>query len=347
MKTKAAILYETGQPLRVEEIALPELQPGQILVKVKYSGVCHSQLMEVRGKRGIDRYLPHLLGHEGSGEVLDVGAEVKKVAPGDKVVLTWIKGEGADCVGTQYRKGDMLINAGGVTTFNDYSVVSENRCIKLPDGMPMDVASLLGCAVLTGAGIVLNTMKPQKDSSIVIWGVGGIGMSALMAANLCECSPIIALDTQESKLALAKDFGATHVINVKSEKAMERIYQIAGAAGVDYAVEAAGNTSAIEQAFQSVRKNGGLCVFASHPPEGEKICLPPHELISGKRIRGSWGGESKPDQDIPRFVEMYKQGKLPLEKLITHRYSLEQINLSLDDLEEGNVGRALIEFHSQ
>lgn len=344
MKTKAAVLYELNKPLRIEELTVPDLQPGQVLVEVAFSGVCHSQLMEARGKRGEDRFLPHLLGHEGSGVVVEVGSQVSKVEKGDKVVLTWIKAQGADCTGARYYKGDLSINSGAITTFSDYAIISENRCVKLPVGIPMDVASLFGCAVLTGAGIVLNTLRPTRDNSIVIWGVGGIGLSALMAAKLCECSTIIAVDTQDSKLTLAQEFGATHLINASVEDALERIRQIVGAPGVDFAVEAAGRAGAIEQAFQSVRKGGGLCIFASHPPAGEKICLDPHDLISGKQIRGSWGGESQPDEDIPRFAELYRQGKLPLEKLITHRYPLEQINRALDDLEQGKVGRALIEI---
>ena len=342
MKTRAAVLYQLNKPLRIEELTIPDLQPGQVLVEVAFSGVCHSQLLEVRGKRGEDRFLPHLLGHEGSGVVVEVGSQVSKVEKGDKVVLTWIKGLGADCAGARYHRGDLTINSGAITTFSDCTVVSENRCVKLPDGIPMDVASLFGCAVLTGAGIVLNTIRPARENSMVIWGVGGIGLSALMAARLCECSTIIAVDTLDSKLTLAKKFGATHLINAKAEDALGRIRQIVGEPGVDFAVEASGHAGIIEQAFQSVHKGGGLCVFASHPPAGEKICLDPHDLISGKQIRGSWGGESQPDGDIPRFAALYRQGKLPLEKLITHRYPLEQINRALDDLEEGKVGRALI-----
>jgi S-(hydroxymethyl)glutathione dehydrogenase/alcohol dehydrogenase len=344
MKTRAAVLYELNAPLRIEELTVPELQPGQVLVEVAFSGVCHSQLMEVRGKRGKDRFLPHLLGHEGSGVVMGVGSEVSKVGKGDKVVLTWIKAQGAECAGAKYSKGEVTINSGAITTFGTHAVVSENRCVRLPDGVPMDVASLFGCAVLTGAGIVLNTMRPTSESSIVIWGVGGIGLSALMAARLCGCSTIIAVDTQRSKLKLAEEFGATHLVDATAEDALKRIREIAGDAGVDFAVEAAGRVGTIEQAFQAVRRGGGQCVFASHPPAGERIYLDPHDLISGKQIRGSWGGESRPDEDVPRFADLYRQGKLPLEKLVTHRYALDQINQALDELERGGVGRALMDM---
>ena len=156
---KAAILYETGHPLVVEnEIEIPPLKAGQVLVKVHFSGVCHSQLMEARGKRGNDPYLPHMLGHEGSATILEIGPGVTRFKKDDNVILTWIKSLGANVLQTQYKKGNQVINAGGVTTFSEYSIVSENRCVLLPAGIPLDVASLFGCAVFTGAGIVTNTI---------------------------------------------------------------------------------------------------------------------------------------------------------------------------------------------
>lgn len=339
------MLYETGRPLVVEAgIDVPPLRRGQVLVKLAYSGVCQSQVMEARGKRGEDRYLPHMLGHEGSGVVLDVGEGVSKVEVGDKVVLTWIKGAGLDVPGSQYKKGDTTINAGGVTTFGECSVVSENRCVVLPEGMPMDLASLLGCAVPTGAGLVINTMKPVRGQSIAVFGVGGIGMSAVIAAETCGCDPIIAVDVDEEKLALAKRLGATHAIDASSGSPVEGIHDITKGRGVDFSTDAAGRTSTIEQAFESVRRGGGLCVFASHPPTGEKIKLDPHALISGKRIEGSWGGATDPDRDFPRYAQMYRDGKLRLEELVTHRFSLEDVNRALDVLEAGEAGRVILEI---
>jgi S-(hydroxymethyl)glutathione dehydrogenase/alcohol dehydrogenase len=342
MKTRAAVLHSLNHTLSIEEVEVPTPGPGQVLVKIAFSGVCHSQLMEVQGKRGPDRYLPHLLGHEGSGTVLDVGKGVRKVAPGDRVVLTWIKGEGADSGGTAYHGEKGVINAGSVTTWSQHAIVSENRCVRLDQMLPMDVAALLGCAVPTGAGIVLNTMHPKQEESILIWGVGGVGLSAVMGARVCECRTIIAVDTRESKLGLAREFGATHLVNAASEDPRSRIREIAGEGGVDFAVEAAGLVTTIEMAFDSVRKNGGVCVFASHPPAGERISLNPHDLISGKTIKGSWGGESRPDRDIPRFIELYRDGRLPLEKLITKRYGLAEINDALADLESGTAGRPML-----
>lgn len=344
VKAKAAVLFELNTPLVIEELEVPALKAEQVLVKLAYSGVCHSQLMEVRGERGFDRYLPHLLGHEGSGTVLEVGKKVTKVKPGDHVALTWIRGSGAEISGTQYKKADTIFHAGRVTTFNDHAVISENRCVKIQKNIPLDIAALFGCAVLTGAGIVLNDIKPEINSSILIWGVGGVGLSAVMAAIIAECSLIIALDTKSENLQLATDFGATHCIDVTKGDAIKRIHEIVGDQGVKYAVEAAGKTSTIESAFQAIQKSGGVCVFASHPPAGEKICLDPHDLISGKQIRGSWGGGSQPDSDLPIFVDYYMKGKLPLEKLIGRMYSLEQVNLALDELEREARGRSLIRF---
>lgn len=344
---RAAVLYKTGQPLVIEDgIEIPELKIGQVLVKITFSGICHSQLMEVRGKRGEDRFLPHMLGHEGSGTVVEIGEGVAKVKPGDKVIVGWIKGEGMDVSGTKYQKDDMVINAGAVTTFSDYSIISENRCVKLPEGVPLDVAVLFGCAIPTGAGIVINHIKPVKGSKIAIFGLGGIGVSALMATKLYDCSAVIAVDVEDHKLDMARDFGATHTINAEKQNPLEEIMRITGGIGVDYSVEAAGMTKTIETAFHSVRKSGGLCVFASHPEFGEKIELDPHDLISGKRIEGSWGGSSRPDRDIPKLAGLYREGKLPLEKLLNSRYTLAQINQAFDDLEKRKIVRALIEMEN-
>ena len=343
---KAAVLYTTGEPLVVENnIEIPDLQPGQVLVEVAYSGICRSQLMEARGKRGEDKYLPHLMGHEGAGKVVDIGGGVQKVSKGDSVVLTWIKGKGANCPGAIYNKKGVKINSGGVTTFSDYTVVSENRCVKLPEGVPLDIATLLGCALPTGAGIVMNTIRPTQGSSIAIFGAGGIGLSSLMTATVFACSTIIVVDVEDSKLKRAQELGATHLINSNNENAVDKIYQITQGKGVDYSIEAVGRAKVIEFAFQSVCDNGGLCVFAGHPAAHERINLDPFDMIKGKRIQGSWGGGCDPDRDIPLLAKYYLEGKLPLEKMISHRYKLEDINEALDNLENNKMARALLEMN--
>lgn len=336
------MLERPGEPLAIKDIELPALRPGQVLVEMAYSGVCHSQLMETHGKRGPDRYLPHLLGHEGSGLVLEVGPGVQKIRPGDKVVLGWIKGKGMDAGGAVYKCGSAQVNAGGVTTFSEITVVSENRCVPLPDGLQLDIAVLFGCAIPTGAGIVTNSIQPADGSTIAIFGLGGIGMSALMATQLYRCEKVIAVDVEDAKLELAREFGATAVVNSSREDPVAAILGLTGGRGTDYSVEAAGRTTTIEQAFRSVRNQGGRCVFASHPEHGGRISIDPYDLICGKRIEGSWGGACNPDRDIPRFAELYRAGRLPLEKLITKRYTLDRINEALDDLEQRRVGRPLI-----
>jgi len=346
MKTNAAVLYTLNQPLVVDtDIEIPQLQRGQVLVQIFYSGVCHSQLMEVRGRRGQDHYLPHLLGHEATAEVIAIGSGVTKVKKGDRVILTWIKSSGIEAGGAKYRKGDMIINSGAVTTFSEYSVVSENRCVKLPKGISLDIGSLFGCAVQIGAGIIMNTVQPKKNSTIAVFGVGGIGLSALMAARLYDCSIMIAVDIEEAKLNLARECGATHAIQSKEQDAVREILRITNGVGLDYAVDASGLVGPIEQAFQSVRKKGGLCVFASHPAHEDKIKIDPFDLICGKQIKGSWGGDSVPDRDIPRLAKLYLKGEFPLEKLITRRYALDRVNEALDDIENHQVARALLEIN--
>ncbi|MFC1644302.1 zinc-binding dehydrogenase, partial [Candidatus Omnitrophota bacterium] len=268
---------------------------------------------------------------------------VSKVKPGDYVVLGWIKGTGEEAGGTRYKKEGITINAGPVTTLSEYAVVSESRCVKLPDGVPLDLAVLFGCAIPTGAGIVTNEICLKKENSIAIFGVGGVGLSALMATRLFEPRKVIVVDVDERKLKLSEEFGATHLINSAKEEPVGAIKAITDGMGVDYSIEAAGTTDTIEQAFRSVRTKGGLCVFASHPAVGDTIKIDPHELIRGRQIRGTWGGNCEPDRDIPRFAQLYREGKLPLGKLMSHSYTLDKINQALDDLEGRKIVRALIE----
>jgi len=342
-KAKAAILYELNQPLVIKEIELPELLNGQVLVKVFFSGVCRSQLMEVRGNRGEDNWLPHLLGHEGSGEVIAIGENVTKVVVGDNVILGWIKGNGIEAPGAKYLSDGNVINSGKVTTFSTYTIVSENRIVKMPKGLPMDIAVLFGCALLTGAGMVFNELKPNVEQSIAVIGLGGIGLSALMALTQFQCKKIIAIDISDERLALAKSFGATDVLNSSNQNIESEIIRITGD-GIDACVESGGKVETIELGFSIIKKNTGKLFFASHPPEGQLIKIAPHELISGKQIFGSWGGGSKPDIDIPKLAEIYIKGNLPLEKLISKRYKLENINEALNDLENGKVFRPIIEM---
>ncbi len=344
-KFKAAVLRETNQPLEIIEITAPGLKSGQVLTKIFYSGICHSQIMEIKGLRGEDHYLPHLLGHEATAEVISIGDGVSKVKLGDKVVLGWIKGDGLDAGGCVYKDSNgNNINSGAVTTFSEYSVVSENRVTLLPQNTPLDLAVLYGCAMPTGAGIIFNEIKPEFGKSLAVFGIGGIGMSALLAASQCKLSHLIAIDIEPWRLKLAEKLGVTHTINAAEQNVKDVINEITDGKGLDYVAEATGKSSNIELGFDLLARNGAL-VFASHPKAGDKISIDPFELICGKSIKGSWGGAGKPDQDIPKFDKMYQQGKLPLEHMFTKKYKLDQINQAVADLEQGLVVRALIEIN--
>ena len=342
----AAVLVKLREPLQiVDGIKVPDLQPHQVLVRIFYAGLCHSQVMEARGHRGDDPYLPHMLGHEGTGEVVRVGSDVTKVAGGDHVILTWIKGAGGEAGGCKYHgPTGQEINSGGVTTFGEYAVVSENRLVKKPDGIPFDLGVLLGCALPTGTGIILNEIQPEPGASIAVVGLGGIGISAFLAAATREPKTLIAIDVEEEKLALARELGATHTFNAKLPDLISKVKDITGGMGVDYAVEASGLASMIENAFEMVRRNGGELVFASHPKAGDLIKLDPFELICGKKIRGSWGGGTNPDRDFEVLAELYRSGKLPLERLLSDSYELDDINDALNDLEARKIMRALIKI---
>jgi len=345
--SKAAILQEIGSRLVIESIEIPKLVYGQVLVKVLYSGVCRSQLMEIQGGRGRDNWLPHLLGHEGSGIVVDVGKGVTKVKLGDEVILSWIKSSGLSAPGAKYLLGNKVINSGQVTTFSNYTIASENRLVIKPPGLPFDTAILFGCALPTGAGMVLNELKPTKVQSVIVLGLGGVGLAALIALKATGIRLIIGVDMSDHKLALAKKLGAMYVFNSNQEGFHQSILEITGG-GANLCIESGGQIETIELGFSLIRKNGGSLLFASHPSEGKMIQLSPHELISGKKITGSWGGATCPERDIPIMYDLFKSTNTPLNELLTQQYSLEQINEALDDLEAGKVLRPLIAMqHSE
>jgi S-(hydroxymethyl)glutathione dehydrogenase/alcohol dehydrogenase len=195
--TQAAVLEQTGADLRILDLQIPDLLPWQVLVEVRYSGMCRSQLMEARGMRGEDPWLPHLLGHEASGIVLGVGEGVTKIQEGDEVILTWIKGEGMDVPGGLFTDGERQINSGPVTTFSRHTVVSENRVVAKPASLPFDTAILYGCALPTGAGMVINELDIEKHNSVVVYGLGGIGITALLALLARKIKTVIAIDVSE------------------------------------------------------------------------------------------------------------------------------------------------------
>ena len=344
MKMKAAVLYEINKPLVIEEIDVPEPEIGQVLVKVMASGICHTQLDNVKGRYGPDKYLPHLLGHEGAGVVEKIGPGVSSVAPGDHVVLSWIQGPGFNAKTPLYMKGNQKINAGPVTTFNEYTIASENRVTKIRNDVPFDVASIVGCAVSTGLGAVVNESKVQAGSSVAVFGAGGIGLNIIQGAALVNALKIIAIDVYDEKLIVAKKFGATHTINAKKEDPVKKIKEITDGKGVDYAFESAGLKDTMEQAYQAAN-NSGLINLVGNPAQNEKICIDALQTHYGKQLIGGQGGHTRPEVDFNRYISLYTAGKLKINELITHRYKLEDVNTAIEDMQAGRVGRAIIEFN--
>jgi S-(hydroxymethyl)glutathione dehydrogenase/alcohol dehydrogenase len=346
MKTTAAVLVELGRPLEVAELEIPPLMPGQALVEIAYSGVCHTQLLEACGLRGDDRFLPHCLGHEGSGIVRDLGERVRKVKAGDRVILSWIKGSGADVTGTVYGWQGRRVNAGAITTFSRHAVVSENRLTPVAKDVPLDQAALLGCAVPTGMGAVFNKARPRPGQSMAIFGTGGIGLCAVAGAALAGCKPLFAIDIRPEKLALAESLGASHPIDASQQDSVAEILRVCPG-GVDFAIEATGRPAVMRQALACVRNQGGAAIVIGNAPHGQMLELDPRQFNLGKSLLGTWGGDSAPDRDYPQYANLLVTGKLCLESLLSRRYGLGGVNRALDDLGRGDVARPLIDMAAE
>jgi len=340
---QAAVLEKIGQPLSIKTIELPKLQKGQVLVKVIYSGVCRSQLMEVEGGRGEDDWLPHLLGHEGSGIVVETGEGIKKVKKGDEVILGWIKGKGIDAKGAIYISDNHKINSGPITTFSNYTIISENRLVKKPKWLPFDEAVLFGCALPTGGGMVFHNFKTEAHKIVTVIGLGGVGFSSLITLKEMGAKKIIVVDTIEKKLSKALQYGADVALN-SNNKNFKTQFKKYAPFGSDLCIEAGGSVSTIELGFSLINSKSGHLIFASHPPNNEKISISPHDLISGKKISGSWGGGINPDKDIDDLCKIFYSKKRNLSKLITKKYVLKDINKALEDLSKGNIFRPIIEM---
>lgn len=345
MFMKAAVLYKINEPLIIEELKVPKPEYGQVLVKIQASGICHKQIEEIKGHRGHDAFLPHTLGHEGAGIVESIGAGVKKVKPGDYVALSWIKGSGIQSeTPTYYNKENKKINAGWITTFQEYTVCSENRVTKIPSNIKPEIASLLGCTVSTGFGAVVNHAKIKNGSSVAVFGIGGVGLNILQGASHMKADKIIAVDISSKKEKLAKQFGATHFVNAKHGDPVKTIKELTNEKGVDYGFESIGRAETIEQTYYATEKSGLVTIVGS-PPAGKKVKIDPFDMFhDSKCFTGCLGGKTYPDRDFPIYINLYKDGKLKIEELITHRYKLDDINKAIDTILEGKVGRAIINF---
>ncbi len=342
---KAAVLVRQKEPLAIERIEIPQtLDVGQVLVKVHFSGICGSQLGEIDGVKGEDRFLPHLLGHEGSGEVIATGPGIRHVQPGNKVVLHWRPGLGIESQPPTYRLGDQTINAGWVTTFNEYAVVSENRMTAIPDDSDMDVAALFGCAVTTGFGVVVNNARVKIGESVVVFGAGGVGLSMVQAAAMVSAYPVIAVDLYDEKLKMARQMGASHGINARKSDVAAAIREILGEAPLDVFIDNTGDPGVIATGF-ALTSARGRTILVGVPKKGNDITIHSLPLHFGKELTGSHGGEAVPHEDIPRYQGLYAKGRLKLKELITHTFDIDHINEAIEGMRDGTIsGRCLIKL---
>jgi S-(hydroxymethyl)glutathione dehydrogenase/alcohol dehydrogenase len=345
MKFKAAVLVESRKPLVIEELEVPVLKYGQVLVKIICSGICGAQINEIDAVKGPDKFLPHLLGHEASAEVMECGEGVTTVKPGDRVVCHWRKGAGIQSPTPKYPSKIGLINAGWVTTFSEYAVVSENRITPISKNVDPEIAALLGCAITTAMGVINNDARLGIGESIVVFGAGGVGLNIAQFAAMAGAFPIFAVDIHDHKLELAKSLGATHVFNSRKGPVDEAIRQIAGKAGVDVAVDTTGLPDVIEQAYSLSNTRGRTVLVGVPNKQSRPPCIDTFPLHFQKVITGSEGGGCLPEVDIPKLVRLWSAGRLNLGQLISRRYPLERANEALDDLRQGRIsGRCLIQL---
>ena len=364
---RAAALHEYGQPMTVEEIELDDPKDTEVMVRVAASGVCHSDYVFVAGKPFFESPRPIVLGHEGAGVIEKVGAKVTVVEPGDHVVLSWIYacgvcrycvvgrpnicdfgrgpviGQGYLSDGTtRMRKGDTPYHHFlGISTMAEYTVCDEKSVVKVPGEVPLDKAALVGCAVMTGVGAVINTAKPSPGESVAVFGAGGVGISVIQGAVLSGAYPIIAVDNRAEKLEGALKFGATHTVDASEDDPVEAIKEIT-LVGADYTFEAIGNVDVMRQAWDATAK-GGTEVVIGGAGMGDEVSLPALDFpFTEKMIRGTGYGGARMSVDIPRLLDLYMAGRLNLDDMVTSTYSLEGVNDAFSDLRAGKNLRGVL-----
>jgi len=374
VNTKAAVLrnmnckfpYAQSRPLIIEEIELLPPGPDEVLLKIKAAGICHSDLSIIEGVR--PRPLPMVIGHEASGEIVEVGSNVKNFAIGDHVVCSFVPscGECLPCSigkpslcepgaisgakgtlfsGAQKIKKDteFFFHHSGISAFSEYAVVSKHSLVKIKQDIPYEYSALFGCAVLTGVGAALNSSSLKMGSTVAIIGMGGVGMSALLGCIAAGAKEIIAIDVNDKKLEFCKELGADLCINSNDPEADHKIKELTHG-GVDIVLEFAGHPSAIEFAWK-ITKRGGEIVSASLAKPNATFQLPLTNLVTDeKKISGCYMGSSVPRRDIPNYIDLFLKGKLPVDRLITHKLKLEEINESMDRLKSGEAIRQIIMF---
>ena len=340
---KAAVLVETNQPLVVAELQMPDLLSyGQVHVNLHYSGICGAQINEIEGAKGPDKFLPHLLGHEGSGVVQRVGPGVKTVEPGDHVVLHWRPSDGIQAEPAKYSWGGETVNAGWVTTFNDEAIISENRLTVIPKDFDLSLAPLFGCAVTTAVGVINNDAQLKIGQSIVIFGVGGVGLNIAQAAQMVCGNPIIGVDIVDSKLQHAQNWGVNYGFNSATTPDLkERVLKLVGRGGADVVVDTTGRPRVIELAYDLTHADGRT-ILVGVPRKGDNVNIYTLPLHFNKILTGSHGGSAVPHVEIPRLISLVNQGRMKLEGQFTHEFTLTKINDAFAALRSGAAGRVLI-----
>lgn len=348
MTTRAAIQMTSGQPLIIDELQLADPRPEQAVVKLLASGICHSQIHELHDARA----RPTTFGHEATGVVVRAGSEVTQVREGDHVIVTWVRrnalplGQEDRWCGASYRGSPI---PWPVFTWGEHTLVAEEYLVPIAAGEPADLCSIIGCAVLTGAGAVIHTARVQPGESVAVFGAGGVGLAALRAAALRGADPIIAVDLRPAKLALAREFGATHTVDAGAGDPVAAILELSGG-GVDYAFDAIGVRQTTETINEVTRpggpgaaNTGGTAILIGVP--GREMTLNPRAMLSGQRSYRTSLGAAHPDRDFPIYLRWFRDGLFPLDKLVTDRYRLEQINEACAALQAGKImGRAILEY---
>ncbi len=356
---KAAVLWERRTPLTIEEVELADPAPGEARVRILTSGVCHSDLHHIQRDTTLSR-LPLVLGHEAAGVVEAVGAGVTRPKPGDRVIAAFgvrcgecffcVRGQHHLCAtpppgNVRLRRGDQVFHPFlNVGSFAERANLDARSLIPIPEEMPIDRAALIACGVATGIGAVITTARVEPGANVVVIGLGGVGLNVVQGAALAGAARIIAVDLLDHKLELARGFGATHVVNAGREDPVERVRGLTGGWGADYAFEVIGNARTIEQAYEAVRK-GGVAVVVGLAPEDAEVAVKPVEMMrTGKTLMGCNYGSIRPHYDIPRYVDLYLNGRIKLDELISRRFALDEINEAFAALERGEVARGVIAF---
>lgn len=336
---KAAVL-RAKDVVTSETVHCKELPAHSVCIQVSMAGVCRSQLMEFRGGRGPDKWLPHLFGHEAVGRVTATGSQVSTVSIDDEVILTWLSPQSETFESPELLDDQgQRINSGRIATFGEYAIVHENCCIPKPQVLKDEVAVLFGCALGTGAGMAINALNQHKaDENICVLGLGGIGASALLSLLAQDCKRVMAFDNNPDKVRWAKTSLGIPVEIASTEMLASYSDQF------DLCLEATGTIAGIEAGFSMIKKNGGELIFASHPPDDEYIRLKPHDLISGKKIRGSWGGGTNPARDFPKLAGLFQGSQELLTKSVGPYFDLDNVEEALIELERGRVFRPLIDL---